>query len=240
MTHRIERIGDAELHLADCRDVLPTLSGVDAVVTDPPYGVNLGARTGSSRYLNERYASTDDTPKYIASVCVPAITTCLYLFGRVAMTPGNRCMWMYPQPDDVGIWYNPASTNRGRWGFSYASAFIFYYGRDPHNVGNGMRPNSVAGACDPVDGIDHPCPKPLLFMRWMVERASLAGDTVLDPFMGSGTTGVACAQLGRRFIGCEIEPKYFDIACKRIEEATKQGDLIRDVLPKPQQKAMEL
>ena len=62
-------------------------------------------------------------------------------------------------------------------------------------------------------------------MQWLVERASLAGHVILDPFMGSGTTGVACARLGRRFIGIEIEPKYFDIACKRISDAYKQDDL---------------
>jgi DNA modification methylase len=151
------------------------------------------------------------------------------------MTPGNRCMWMYPKPDDVGIWYNPASTNRGRWGFSFANAFIFFYGNDPHNVGRGMRPNSLSGACDPVDDIDHPCPKPLLFTKWLVGRASAGGgETVLDPFMGSGTTGVACMNLGRKFIGIEIEPKYFDIACKRIEQAQKQGRLFEDPPAKPE------
>lgn len=68
-------------------------------------------------------------------------------------------------------------------------------------------------------------------MRWLVERASLRGETVLDPFMGSGTTGVVCVKLGRKFIGIEIEPKYFDIACSRIETATRQP---RDFFePKP-------
>lgn len=230
---RIETIGNATLYLGDCRDILPTLDKAHAGVTDPPYGVNLGARTGSSRYLNERYASFDDTQAYVADVCVPAITECLKLTERLVMTPGNKCMWMYPEPDDVGIWYNPASTNRGRWGFSFANAFIFYYGRDPHNIGRGMRPNSLSGACDPVDDIDHPCPKPLLFTKWLVERASLAGETILDPFMGSGTTGVAAMQLGRRFVGIETDPRYFDIACRRIDAATL--DLFVEAEPKPAQ-----
>ena len=119
------------------------------------------------------------------------------------------------------------------------TALAFYYGRDPHNVGRGMRPNSISGACDSVDGIEHPCPKPLLFTEWLVERSSLAGETLLDPFMGSGTTGVACAKLGRKFIGIEIEPKYFDIACRRIEAATREPRLPL-AEPKPKQQTMEL
>ena len=83
----------------------------------------------------------------------------------------------------------------------------------------------------------HPCPKPLGFMERLIERATLDGETVLDPFMGSGTTGVACARLGRRFIGVEIEPRYFDIACRRIEDAQRQGDMFR---PQPAAKAQQL
>jgi len=86
----------------------------------------------------------------------------------------------------------------------------------------------------------HPCPKPIGWMRWAVSLASRAGETILDPFMGSGTTGVAAVKLGRRFIGIEIEPKYFDIACRRIEEATKQPDMFIEPLPAPKQEAMAI
>jgi site-specific DNA-methyltransferase (adenine-specific) len=89
----------------------------------------------------------------------------------------------------------------------------------------GSRPNSFTDNQPGEAGIDHPCPKPVAWMRWIVERASLPGETVFDPFMGSGTTGVACAKLGRKFIGIEIEPKYFDIACRRIEQAYAQPDM---------------
>jgi len=231
-------IGECRLILGDCLEVLPLLGRVDACVTDPPYGVNLGDRTGSSRYQNEPYRSFDDTQAYVAAVCVPAIRESLLHSERLVMTPGNKCMWMYPEPADVGVWYNPASTNRGKWGFSYANAFIFYYGRDPHNVGRGMRPNSLAGACDPVDGIDHPCPKPLLFATWLVERASRGAETILDPFMGSGTTGVACVKLGRKFIGIEIDEGYFDIACERISKAYAQPDMFVPRSPEPKQEAL--
>jgi len=85
-------------------------------------------------------------------------------------------------------------------------------------------------------GREHPNEKPVALLEMIVSKAP--GEIVLDAFMGVGGTGVACARLGRRFIGIEIEPKYFDIACRRIEQAQRQGDLLGDVLPKPKQEAM--
>lgn len=83
---------------------------------------------------------------------------------------------------------------------------------------------------------DHPTQKPLSLMKWCIEHLPPTARTILDPFMGSGTTGVAAAMLGRRFIGIEIDPKYFDIACRRIEAAMKQPDLfIEQPKPKAQQ-----
>ena len=81
----------------------------------------------------------------------------------------------------------------------------------------------------------HPCPKPIKFMRKLVQRASLRGHTVLDPFMGSGTTGVACALEGRKFIGIDIEKEYFDMSCKRIEDAYLQGEQV-DMFEEPSKK----
>jgi DNA modification methylase len=78
---------------------------------------------------------------------------------------------------------------------------------------------------EPPSADGHPCAKPIKATEWLVEKVSIAGDTILDPFMGSGTTGVACANLGRKFIGIEIEPKYFDIACERISAAYAQRRL---------------
>ena len=114
----------------------------------------------------------------------------------------------------------------GRWGFSCSQPILFY-GKDPYlEHGQGSRANSL-GQTYPNDAnaTGHPCAKPLPQMMWLVNRASWRDEIVLDPFMGSGTTGVACANLGRKFIGIEIEPKYFDIACERIEAAYAQGRL---------------
>ena len=86
--------------------------------------------------------------------------------------------------------------------------------------------------------VDHPTQKPLSLMQWNVDLLSAEGETILDPFMGSGTTGVACANLGRKFIGIEREPSYFDIACRRIEEAYKQPRLFDEPAPKPTQPSL--
>jgi site-specific DNA-methyltransferase (adenine-specific)/modification methylase len=201
------RIGDAELYLGDCLEILPTLGPVDAVVTDPMYGVGL------------EYAEIDDTEENVRAVMVPAIEMCIARFGRVVVTPGTRCMWLYPRPDETGAVYFPAGAGFSRWGFTCFQP-ILYYGKDPH-PSNNKKPNSIQ-CTEMSEKNGHPCPKPEKWMAWMVNRASLPGECVLDPFMGSGTTGVACARLGRKFIGIEIEPKYFDIACKRIEREYEQ------------------
>jgi len=207
---RVEHIGDATLYLGDCLEILPTLGKVDAVVTDPPYGVGLD------------YGSFEDTPDYVLSVAVSVVNQSLSRGWRIALTPGNKNAWLYPKPDDIGTWFNPAGTGFGRWGFCLAH-LILYYGKEP-------RPNksasSVTGLFDHREAEKgHPCIKPLPFMKWLVNKASDIGETILDPFMGSGTTGVACANLGRKFIGIEICEQYFNIACERIERAYAQPRL---------------
>jgi DNA modification methylase len=113
---------------------------------------------------------------------------------------------------------------------------IFHYERDGRKRRSEIRPhaavfNGVGPGCTEYAG--HPTQKPIDLMQWLIEKTT---GTILDPFMGSGTTGVACVKLGRRFIGIEIEPKYFDIACRRIEAAYKQPDLfVQDPAPKPVQ-----
>lgn len=232
---RVERIGSATLYLGDCREVLPTLEGVDAVVTDPPYGVVFaGKSTKHTARDNIGYSGFEDTPDYIRSVCVPIIVQCIDRFGRVVMTPGLRMAFAYPEPQNMGTIFYPSGAGMGKWGFT-CSQPIFYYGKCPYLAKSmGSRPDSFESVeSAPPNG--HPCPKPEGVMKWLISRASLIGDTILDPFLGSGTTGVACSKLGRSFIGIEIEPKYFDIACRRIEAAQRQSDLFvqAPVAPQP-------
>ena len=221
---RKEVIGNAQLYLGDCRDILPTLGKVDAVITDPPYGVDLVARVTkhSNRVASVQY--TDDA-EYVRSEIVPRLVMALDAAPCAAVTPGIRNLFAYPEPAEIGCVYFPTGAGRSRWGFGCFNP-ILYYGKDPYLArGLGSRPNGTSATHWLADDIDHPCPKPLRWMKWMVERTSLDGATILDPFMGSGTTGMACMNLGRKFIGIEIEPKYFDIACRRIEDAQRQGDM---------------
>ena len=124
----------------------------------------------------------------------------------------------------------------GPWGFTGLTA-ILYYGKD-YRAGKGALPSSIK-VTEAAEKCGHPCPKPIRAWSWLVGKLSQEGETILDPFMGSGTTGVACVKLGRKFIGIEIEPKYFDIACKRIEDAYKQGDLFVEPPAKPVQEGLK-
>lgn len=239
---RTEQIGDCTLILGDSRDVVPSLS-VDSVFADPPYGVGLTAK--SNKWVGpvggDGYSSIDDSEEFVRSVCVPIIEACRLVSPSVAVTPGTRSAWFYPKPDALGGIYNRNGAGSGKWGFE-CMAPILFYGKDPYlSAGLGRRANAwEQPGTDFAEKNGHPCPKPMGLMMWMVERVSLPGQILLDPFMGSGTTGVACIKQGRKFIGIELDPDYFDIACKRIEEAHKQTDLFVPVPPKLKQTALAL
>ncbi len=218
-------IGHHILFCGDARDVLSAdiPSPLHAVVTDPPYGVELGTKKQRGK-KPAGYMGFDDSPEYVRDVVVPIISAYIGRVRSAAVMPGIFNMWHYPQPQDVGDWFNPAGNGVGRWGFQCVNPILFY-GKDPRQ-GLGISPSSpvkVGGKRD--KSIDHPCPKPLGIMKWLVNKASLEGETVCDPFMGSGTTGVACHLMGRRFIGVELNRRYFDEACVRMERAIAQGDL---------------
>jgi len=218
MTFRKETLAEGiEVYLGDCREVLPTIGKVDAVVTDPPYGVGM------------EYASTDDTPEFVRDVAVPVIELCRTISVRVVLTPGIKNLFAYPKPTHTGSIFYPAGAGMNPWGFTCWQP-ILYYGKDPYG-GKGSKPDSFS-AGDAAEKLDHPCPKPIGQMKRILARSTLAGEIVCDPFMGTGTTGIACANLGRKFIGIEIEPKYFNIACKRISAALKQPDFFVEK-PKP-------
>lgn len=231
-------IGDCTLYLGDCLEIMPTLGKVDAVVTDPPYGIGgsngtIGKKRGKGAYIS----AFDDTPSYIEKVVATAIRLALSKSTRGALTPGFRNMFKYPEPKDVGSYYMPSGSGLNYWG-RITDQPIFYYGDDPL-LGKTIQYKSHT-IREPMEKIDHPCPKPIMAWTWLVKRVSLDGETILDPFMGSGTTGVACAKLGRKFIGIELEPKYFDIACERIQKAYDQPDMFVEQPKKAVQDKFEL
>ena len=218
---RIETIGNATLYLGDCLEILPTLPKVDAVITDPPYGVGLGETAGSGGGHGlkiDAYESYDDTYENFVMQIVPRLNASLDLAARGLVFTGPH-LHEQRKPDAIGGVYCPAASARHAWGFkSFLPALL--YGTAP-DVHLGSKHTAIRST-DTAGKNGHPCPKPTRWMVWAVDLASRKGETVLDPLMGSGTTGVACMQLGRTFIGIEIEPKYFEIACEQIENAQRQ------------------
>jgi site-specific DNA-methyltransferase (adenine-specific) len=200
-------IGRATLHLGDCRDILPTLPKVDAVVTDPPYGIadkwqgGKGHGWGKARdegVLRNQWdeaTPSDETMRLILA----AADEIIIWGGNYFNLPPSRCWFVWNKPER---------------NFTLAEAELAWTNRD----------NVVRVVDCPRSESDrlHPTQKPIKVMRFSIDK--VRGETILDPFMGSGTTGVAAVQMGRSFIGIEREPKYFDIACKRIEDAQRQGD----------------
>ncbi|MEB3214433.1 MAG: site-specific DNA-methyltransferase [Leptolyngbyaceae bacterium] len=196
-------------------------------MTDPPYGVDGGSGTEGTQSKKTKYTGTfPDTREYLESVCAPAVRMALSIAKRGAVTPGNPNCFIYPEPEDLGGLYQPAATGLSKWGRSTFQPVLFY-GKDPR-AGLTISAKHLSVTRPAEDGHTHPCPKPIYVMVWLVEKVSLFGETILDPFMGSGTTGVACVNLGRSFIGIEIDPGYFDIAVKRITDAHRQADFFID------------
>jgi site-specific DNA-methyltransferase (adenine-specific) len=219
---RKEVIGNATLYLGDCGDMLPNLIIADALVIDPPYGVMFaGSATRHSAPSGISYASFEDTPANVEFEIVPRVVRAIASCKRALVTPGIRNARLYPKPDGEGVVWYPSGANSGPWGFVTHQP-IFYYGKCPYlATRQGSRPTGFQST-EAAEENGHPCPKPIGQMIWMVNRVSLPEETVLDAMMGSGTTGVACMKSNRKFIGIEIEPKYFDIACQRIENAQRQ------------------
>lgn len=204
-------IGSARLICADCRDVLPTLEKVDAVVTDPPYGFLAGASGQGAGKLKGRKLNIANTDWDIA----PDIALILEIIAK----GGDAIVWggnyfALPPCRGVLIW-----DKQQPWPNFSAAEIAWTTLNRPCAM---YRLSSSLG--DKGENNPHPTVKPLELMKWCLGFLPDT-QTVLDPFMGSATTGVAAVQMGRRFIGIEREPKYFDIACKRIEDAQRQGDL---------------
>ena len=197
------------IYNADCRDVLPTLDKGDLLFADPPYG------NGTD------YASYDDTEESLQELIEEAIVPAIGVIAPVTLiTPGVANMWRYPAPKWTLCFASGAGTGSGPWGFTSWQP-VLAYGTDPFlSQGLGRRPDTkLTSEPGSKDGGIHPCPKPHLLMKWIVARGTTGADqTVLDPFMGSGTTLRAAKDLGRKSIGIELEEKYCEIAAKRMSQ----------------------
>jgi len=225
-----------QLYLGDCLEVMKSMpdKSVDAVITDPPYGTNDGAGKVIRRGKNDTDFSVLewdktlplDYLKDVARIMKPdtwgavftdkvAISDLWKAFDEAGLSPRNTFYWVKT---------NKAPTPRANFKSCVETAVMFTKGRTTikWNAG-GNQPNYIEMPF--VSGKDaglHPTQKPVKLMRHLIELFTSEGDTILDPFMGSGTTGVACVQTGRNFIGIEIDPTYFAIAERRIKEAQEQ------------------
>jgi len=224
---RTEVIGDATLYLGDCLTVLPTLGRVDACVSDPPYGMN--NNTNYSRFTggpnSHGNAASMDWGKPIANDDQPFDPAPFLSFDHVTLFGSNHFGARLPVGTTL-VWLKRLDGGFG----SFLSDAEVAWEKGGHGV-YCFRDTSLTAE---TRHRAHPTQKPLPLMRWCIERHGSEARTILDPFMGSGTTGVAALQLGRKFIGIELDPGYFDIACKRISEAWKQPRLFEEPRRKPE------
>jgi site-specific DNA-methyltransferase (adenine-specific)/modification methylase len=228
------QIGDATLYLGDCIEILPTLDKVDAVITDPPYGIGESSKKIESRqrkiggnsksmadqrdYGDFEWDKSPPTDELIELIRTKANHQAFF-GGNYFSLPPTSCWLVWDKLNgdndfaDCELcwtnWHKAVRRLQWRW--------------------NGMIRQGNEERY-------HPTQKPLEVMKWVITLCPKS-ETILDPFMGSGTTGVAAIQMGRKFIGIEREPKYFDIACKRIEQASKQVDMF---IEKPKQEQVGL
>jgi len=205
-----------DLHLGDCLEYMRGLpdGAVDAVVTDPPYGTNVTVWDESI---------TSDIVRECLRV---SRGYCLFFYANTRLYHILKCI------QDAGfdawtmVWHKPNAMQIARKFSPQWTPIVCAYKSGVQFWGQDFMTCAIV-----PQGIDHPTPKPLSITKWLVTKATQPGATVFDPFMGSGTTGVACMQTGRRFIGCEIDPGYFAIAQRRIEQAAMQPPLIPHAAP---------
>ena len=258
-----EQIGNATLYLGDCMDILPTLAKVDAVITDPPYGFEFNGSVGYSAGSMSDATLLDDSnlfkqkgfeklpvfrgmtkqqKKDLISFHVKWIS----LIGDALLISFSATKTIHllisacdecdREVTDLIVW--KYSTGMRKKNTLYKPEFepaVISYGKglrmDSKNIGS-----NIIHCEKPMDKNGHPTQKPLALMQELIRVSPT--NKILDPFMGSGTTGVAALQMGRKFIGIEREPKYFDIACKRIEQAVAQGQLFEQEYVKPIQEVL--
>lgn len=214
-------MNNCALYHGNSAEILPTLDldRIDVLLTDPPYGINGGRGGDAKDYKKGDYETAgawSDTREYIGDVVIPIVTYALRHVKRGAITPGISNMDLYPKPADIGCFWAPATVTHGPWGFTTFNP-ILYYGKDPR-AGKGALPSGIQ-VTERAKSNGHPCPKPLRPWKWLLAKVSIAGETILDPFMGSGTTAIAALQEGRQFIGIEIGARYFELAKSEIGQA---------------------
>jgi site-specific DNA-methyltransferase (adenine-specific) len=248
---RTEIIGDATLILGDCREIMPVLPPVDCVCTDAPYKVTSGGfgalEGGFSGWIKDNYDNKGsivecdldwgDWLPLIPAAMKPNAQA--YLFSNDRNLQAARAA-----AESAGlifhrllVWDKRAALPN-RW-YQQTCEFVLFMRKGKAFQINDPSSKSLQSIFQ-RDESDHPTEKPVSLCQLYIENSTSAGETVLDPFMGSGTTGVAAVRSGRKFIGIELTQQWFDVACSRLEAAMHEPRLFADPPPKPVQGVMEL
>ncbi len=237
---RVETIGDATLYLGDCRDILPTLGPVDAVITDPPYMFTVGSALGK---LNP-WADLCNSSVWFSDLMgrcrdrLPASGGYLWWFlnWRTLPTLQKAAFDIGWHIESLLVWDKDWIGPGGSKGLRPSYELVAFLTTGDVGLPNRGLPDIWKHPASSQKAHGHPAEKPIGLLAEIVKQTP--AKTVLDPFMGSGTTGAACALHGRRFIGIEMDPKWFDVACRRIQTAYDQPRLFDEPVAKPVQPSM--
>lgn len=209
-------IGNATLYLGDCAEILPTLGQFDAVVTDPPYGIGESKGRNKSRSklaISKDYGDDDWDNEPITKESVDLLRNIsqwqIIFGGNYFELPPTKC-WLIWDKENGATDFADAELAWTNLNKAVRLKKYMWHGM--------LRANKEPRG-------DHPTQKPIGIMEWVISHLPNDVETIIDPYMGSGTTGVACVNMKKQFIGIEREQKYFDIACKRIEDAQRQVTL---------------
>lgn len=228
---RVETIGAATLYLGDCLDLfglVPAMS-VQAVITDPPYGIN--TKSDGNGKLNPW-----------ADLCNSSFWYAEWFRRAKSRLQLSGCMWsclnwrslvtFQKAALDVGwpieslmVWDKRWIGPGGSRGLRPSYELVALFANEKFSIDDRGLPDVQPFKWSSMKPNGHPAEKPAEMMRFLIENSSVEGDLVLDPFMGSGTTGEAAMATGRRFVGFEVDPQWFDVACKRVENAQRQERL---------------
>jgi site-specific DNA-methyltransferase (adenine-specific) len=236
-----QQIGDCTMYNADCRDVLPLLPAVDLIVTDPPYGISY---VTSFRYVADApamLANDDRAPLDSVALMMRSLrdTGAIYLCTRMDVAePWREALAAAGGTLKTAIIWDKTNHTAGDLEGDYGAQteLVLFAHKGRHKLRD-KRDVNLWRIPRPTFG-NHPTPKPVDLMGRCIRNSSDAGGLVLDPFMGEGPTGVAAVRLGRKFIGVELDPGYFNAACLRIAAAYAQPNLFVEAEAKPTQLSM--
>jgi site-specific DNA-methyltransferase (adenine-specific) len=235
---RIEKIGDATLYLGDSREILPTLSKVDLIVCDPPYLVSKGGFAGNLQldggfggWMKE-YGNQGDIVECNLSFedWFPLVFQSMRKNGQAYfMTNGRNIKAMQSAAEEakfklhtILVW-DKRTALPNKYYQNVTEFCLFMFKGKAFTISNPSSKNLVS--IFQKDESKHPTEKPVSLMKYWIENSSIKNETILDPFMGSGTTGVAALQAGRKFIGIEIDQEHFEVACSRLDKALSQPSM---------------